>query len=265
MEQKGIPHHPVRVFFSLVMYQMVSVIFAAPVYAMLLSLTGIITGSVGRNIIGESLIVLAFFPVSIFFSFFYGFPAFIVGYIVSLWLLSAAELRPWVWVFMLGSIGLIWGLMPFYYLPDLTFEKIFNFFTIMCFLTASGCGYFMSQYALQLAGVESQEDLSRPKKPPVDIRFHMRIFFSLLLAYGFSALILVPPLFSFLRASLDSHRGFIQSLLEIYESMIFKLPGLTLWAFVPSLPVIGLAHLLTIRLLSYKEQGAWAWILPILR
>lgn len=101
-------------------------------------------------------------------SFIWGWPAFLVGYMVSLWLLRKQEGRLWVWVSVLGAIGFAWSLvLAWIYASPSDYWDNIKLFMGLCFLTASGCGFFMwlfVRYALKKPETNIKVEHKQPQE-----------------------------------------------------------------------------------------------------
>lgn len=113
-KNKPIRYDPISVFFMLIYFHATSVVIAL----ILCAGFGLILNLVFGSSIGGlaqagpgAILAFLFLPVTIIASFYVGGVALLIGYIASLFLLSTGELRRWVWVSVLGGIGLAWGLV----------------------------------------------------------------------------------------------------------------------------------------------------------
>ncbi len=254
-KQASLLYDPIGVFFLLMSYQVASVIVAL----ILCAGFGLILNLVFGSSIGGlaqagpgAILAFLFLPVTIIVSFYVGGVALLIGYIASLFLLSTGELRRWVWVSVLGGIGLAWGLVFAYGSRNATFPDAFNFITLMCFLTAAGCGYQMADYAKTLADPELQA-LQPPKN--YDFNFHIRVLLNIASAFGLAVVVFVPLLFGVAEEIMSPSFSF-SDVLKVYG----KFPLFLIWAYGIGFAGIAAAYLLTVRLLRRNEQRAWVWI-----
>ncbi|MCB1681224.1 MAG: hypothetical protein KDI65_04755 [Alphaproteobacteria bacterium] len=256
--RKGIVYNPADILIRLLGYQAISSIIAFAVYLILYELGKWWVSKTAYSFAtafpvsfaGAASLSLIFAPFTVFFSFWVGFPALVVGWLVSLWLLRSNELRAWVWVILIGSIGLIYGIIPTLGFPDLTFARMFNFGTSMCALTAGFCGYFMARHAVFLSEKPDTESYIIPAKqqqpevpePSVNLKKPQFLFMCLFGIFSLCLFGLSPFLIKLF-------------LMSAKTSLFFWL------SYGLALPVLIAGKYLTLRFLKQNERRVWVWIM----